>query len=75
VTEVVGMEGDTITTNDIFSFHRVAGSDANGRALGYIEPTGVRPGFVDRLHEAGITLPAGTFGNDAQTGTERGWGK
>ena len=53
ITEVVGMEGDIVTLQDIFRF------DHHQSAL---VPTGVRPEFVDKLAEAGITLPAGAFG-------------
>ena len=58
VTEVIGMEGDTITTSDIYAFDHSAGRDVEGRPLGHIRPTGVRPLFTDRLLEAGATLPA-----------------
>ena len=58
VTEVIGMEGETITTSDIYAFDHSAGRDAEGRPLGHIRPTGVRPLFTDRLLEAGVTLPA-----------------
>ncbi len=73
VTEVIGMEGETITTSDIYSFDRAAGQDAEGRILGRIRPTGVRPLFTDRLIEAGATLPPELYGPGA---TERsGWNR
>jgi pilus assembly protein CpaF len=62
VTEVVGMEGDTITTQDIFEFDYSAGVDATGRFLGSIEPTGIRPRFTQRLKDVGIDLPPAVFG-------------
>ena len=62
VSEVVGMEGDTITTQDIFAFDYSAGVDKHGRFVGTIEPTGIRPRFSDRLKDVGIMLPAEIFG-------------
>jgi pilus assembly protein CpaF len=63
LTEVVGMEGDVVTTSDVFTFDHAAGVDDGGRALGALRPTGVRPMFVDRLQNAGITLPSDIYGN------------
>jgi pilus assembly protein CpaF len=53
VTEVVGMEGDIITLQDIYRY------DYKAMAL---VPTGIRPEFVDRLAERGVGLPNGLFG-------------
>src|SRR5262247_1237189 len=55
VTEVVGMEEDVVTTQDIFLFEQ-QGIDADGRVLGFHRATGVRPHFTDRLDRAGIQL-------------------
>jgi pilus assembly protein CpaF len=63
LTEVVGMEGDVVTTSDVFTFDHAAGVDDGGRALGALRPTGVRPMFVDRLQNAGITLPSDIYGD------------
>jgi pilus assembly protein CpaF len=52
LTEVVGMEGEIITLQDIYRY------DYHAMAL---VPTGVRPGFVDKLTERGVTLPGGLF--------------
>src|SRR5260370_34496526 len=60
ITEVMGMEGDVIIMQDIFSFKQL-GIDQNGRAHGQFEATGVRPGFVPRLESAGIKLPSNLF--------------
>jgi pilus assembly protein CpaF len=57
VTEVVGMEEDVVTTQDIFLFDQ-QGIDPDGRVLGFHRATGVRPHFTDRLARAGIHLPA-----------------
>ncbi len=63
IAEVVGMEGDTITIQDVFRFDYSAGRDDNGRFLGAIQPTGIRPQFTDRLKDFGIEVPAAVFGN------------
>jgi pilus assembly protein CpaF len=60
VTEVVGMEGDTVIMQDIFLFIK-DGVDENGRAFGHFEATGVRPAFMSRLESAGIRLPGNLF--------------
>ena len=62
ITEVVGMEGDTITIQDIFAFDYKAGFDDDGRFAGTVRPTGIRPRFSDHLNDLGIELPAGVFG-------------
>lgn len=61
VTEVQGMEGDIITLQDAFSFNYSAGYDPEGRLLGKIEPTGVRPRFAERIADAGVELPVVLF--------------
>ncbi len=61
ITEVDGMEGDKITLQDVFLFDFHAGLDANGRHQGRLEPTGVRPGFAEKLEDTGITLGAEVF--------------
>ena len=72
VTEVVGMEGDVVTLSDIFQVDYSAGFGPDGRFRGELRPTGIRPGFSDRLHDLGIGLPPGLFGGDVfATGT--GW--
>src|SRR5574338_516170 len=55
VTEIVGMEEDVVTTQDIFVFEQ-QGIDADGRVLGFYRATGIRPKFSDRLERAGIHL-------------------
>lgn len=60
VTEVLGMEGDTVIMQDIFIFVK-DGVDESGRAFGHFESTGVRPSFLDRFQQAGIRLPANLF--------------
>jgi pilus assembly protein CpaF len=60
ITEVVGMEQDTIVMQDIYHY-RQEGIDENGRAHGKFEATGIRPSFMDRLEQAGVRLPASAF--------------
>jgi pilus assembly protein CpaF len=62
VTEVQGMEGQTVTMQDAFVFDYSAGVDASGRFLGKPVPTGVRPRFTDRFAELGISLSPRVFG-------------
>jgi pilus assembly protein CpaF len=54
VTEIVGMEGDVITLQDIYLFDYRAGIDENGRFRGIIQPTGLRPRFLERLVDQGV---------------------
>ncbi|MGC0141497.1 ATPase, T2SS/T4P/T4SS family [Pseudactinotalea sp. Z1732] len=61
VTEVHGMEGQTVTLQDVFTFDYSAGVDANGRFLGKPIPTGIRPRFTDKLAEQGISLSPRVF--------------
>ena len=61
VTEIVGMEGDVITLQDLFLFDYSAGVDSEGRFLGGLKSTGLRPRFVERLQERGIAIPAEVF--------------
>ena len=60
-TEVVGMEGDTIVMQDIFKFEQY-GFDENGRIIGELRPTGLRPKIDERIVSAGIKLQADIFG-------------
>jgi pilus assembly protein CpaF len=61
VTEVVGMEGDIITLQDLFLFDFRAGLDASGRYAGRLRSTGIRPHFADDMTAHGITLPPDMF--------------
>ena len=60
-SEVVGMEGDTIVMQDIFRFEQT-GIDEDGKILGELLPTGLRPRINDRIVDAGIQLPPSVFG-------------
>jgi len=56
ITEVIGMEGDTITMQDIFKFE-AKGADQQGKILGTFDPTGIRPQIISRLFDMGVPLP------------------
>ncbi|MFZ0936796.1 MAG: CpaF family protein [Bryobacteraceae bacterium] len=60
ITEVVGMEQDIITLQDIFLFEKT-GISESGRVLGRFRATGIRPKFYERLKACGIILPQQMF--------------
>jgi pilus assembly protein CpaF len=60
ITEVQGMEGDVIVMQDVFKFEQLG--IENGKILGRLQPTGIRPKFTDKLEAAGIQLPPEVFG-------------
>ena len=60
VTEVSGMEGDVVTMTDIFVFEQTGME--NGKIVGRLRPTGLRPKFMDKIETAGINLPPSIFG-------------
>jgi len=60
VTEIVGMEQDTVVMQDIYKFEQ-DGVDENGRAHGRFIATGIRPTFMPRLESSGVRLPASAF--------------
>jgi pilus assembly protein CpaF len=64
ITEVAGMEGDVVTLSDIFKFNQT-GVDTQGKILGQVKPTGIRPLFGPRLEAAGFKLGAEVFGATA----------
>jgi pilus assembly protein CpaF len=61
ITEVVGMEGDTITLQDIFAFDYAAGYDEEGHPLGRLKTTGLRPKFLDKIAAAGVKVDPRIF--------------
>ncbi len=60
ITECSGMEGDVITMTDIFVFEQTG--IENGKVVGRLRPTGLRPKFMDRIEASGIHLPPSIFG-------------
>jgi pilus assembly protein CpaF len=74
VTEVVGMEGQMVTTQDLFLFEH-KGMDSKGRLQGELTPTGIRPRFSEKFEQYGIRLPSSiyTAGLGMTTGRGGGW--
>jgi pilus assembly protein CpaF len=62
ISEIVGMEGDVITMQEIFAFERM-GMDENDRVIGRFRATGIRPHFTERLKAYGIDLSHLLFSN------------
>jgi pilus assembly protein CpaF len=60
VSEIIGMEGDIITMQEIYRFVRT-GVGRNGDVQGQFQPTGIRPRFSDRLEQYGFKLPPNIF--------------
>lgn len=56
IAEITGMEGETITMQEIFLFERT-GVDGQGQVIGRFRPTGIRPRFAERLKASGMQLP------------------
>jgi pilus assembly protein CpaF len=61
ITEVAGMEGDTIVLTEVFRFEQT-GTSPDGKIIGQLKPTGIRPLFTPRLEAAGFKLPPEVFG-------------
>ena len=64
ITEVQGMEGDVIVMSDLFTFEQQGIED--GRVVGRLKPTGIRPKFMEQIESANIHLPANIFGVSAR---------
>ena len=60
IQEVAGMEGEVVTTQDIFTFQQT-GLDQDGRVKGRFKATGVRPKFIERFHAYGIPVSQDIF--------------
>jgi pilus assembly protein CpaF len=61
ITEIVGMEGDVITMQDLFTFDYAAGYDDQGHPRGHLKTTGLRPKFLDKLAASGIRVDPAIF--------------
>jgi pilus assembly protein CpaF len=61
VTEVIGMEGDTVVLQDAFTFDYEAGFAPDGRHLGVARATGLRPRFLDKFDEVGVAYDLSLF--------------
>ena len=60
ITEISGMEGDVITTTDIFTFEQTGMEE--GKIIGRIRPTGLRPKFMEKIEASNLHLPPSIFG-------------
>jgi pilus assembly protein CpaF len=60
IEELIGMEGDVITTQTVFKFEQT-GIDESGKVVGHLTPTGIRSKFVEQMRSHGIDLPASVF--------------
>ena len=67
ITEVQHLEGDTITTQDLF-YYQMTGMDENGKATGRFVATGLLPGFLDKFQTNGVELPDEMFRNTGEEG-------
>jgi pilus assembly protein CpaF len=67
VSEIVGMEGETITMQDIFLYKQY-GVDANGKVRGDMVATGMRPRCVEKFEAEGIELPPDLFAKRSEAG-------
>jgi pilus assembly protein CpaF len=56
ITEVIGMEGDIVTLQDLFVFDYKAGQDEHGKFRGTLISTGLRPRFLEKLTAAGVPI-------------------
>jgi len=60
IAEIVGMEGDTVSLQDIFVFEKL-GIREDGKVIGTFHTTGIRPKFAERIETSGIKLPDAMF--------------
>ena len=60
LSELTGMEGDTVTMQEIYRY-KITGREEDGTVLGHFEATGIRPKFLQDAQASGITLPAELF--------------
>jgi pilus assembly protein CpaF len=64
VTEVERMEGDVITLQDVFLYDHSKGFDEDGRSLGGLRATGLRPKFIDKLAHNNVIVDPMIFARD-----------
>lgn len=65
ITEIVGMEGDVVTMQDVFLFDYGAGFDEHGKARGTLKSMGLRPRFLDKLADHGVFVDPAVFATGA----------
>ena len=61
LTEVERMEGDIITLQDVFIYDHGAGFDGDGKAMGSLRATGLRPKFLEKMEHANVTVDPRIF--------------
>lgn len=61
ISEIEGLEGDTVVLQDLFLYDYSAGRDSSGKFKGHVKSTGIRPKFGQRLKDMGITLAPDIF--------------
>lgn len=66
ITEVVGMQGETVTLQEIFRF-KETGFDKNRKILGSFQATGMIPSFLEELDQKGVVIPRDMFSNDPKS--------
>lgn len=64
ISEVVGMQGDTVTMQEIFRF-KETGYDKNRRIVGIFQAMGLIPTFIEKLEQKGVVIPRDIFSNEA----------
>ena len=75
VSEVMGMEGDVVVLQDIYTFDFSMGIDDDGKFRGHLKPTGIRPSFSERLNDYGISLDPSLFSAAPIAGRPGGGGR
>jgi len=63
ITEVQGMEGDVVVLQDIFTFQQ-EGTDTDGKIIGDLKATGIRPKFYDKFKQYGLNVPTSIFSSE-----------
>jgi pilus assembly protein CpaF len=69
ISEITGMEGETITMQEIFAFQQ-SGIDADGKVVGRFRATGIRPKCAEKLSTAGSVLPMDMFEHELVIGEQ-----
>lgn len=72
VAEVQGLEGDTVVMQDIFKFDFSMGFGEDGKHLGRLKATGVRPKFLEKMQRYGVEMPTELFKYEPPEGTSHG---
>ncbi len=72
VSEVIGMEGDVVTMQELVKYHQ-RGVDSQSKVLGEFEPTGVQPNCLQRFEEMGVAFDPGLFNASPVRRAEAAW--